>query len=488
MRKIISLLLFIILNTGISKAQIMSDSVVDATIKEAFQYLRGNGKPLNPEKAFALIKQCADAGSPRGFYTLGMLYTKGLGVAANGYQAMFWYEKAVNSGVVKALNRIGHLYKDGAIGKPDYIKAYQYFCNAADKNDREGITQKGYMLYTGLGCKQNYAAAYPLFQKGAAAGDPNAMRFLGLSMRNGYGTKINVDSAMYWLRMASRYGNGMSNDELASTTPENADIAGSLVEKVKAAQKIIRNGNPVNKYTKIQHSIPANNIEGKYSGWLLKYDWSGEHVVKADQLNIDIIYKNNVLQGNWIENDSVSIPLTAFLTKDALVFKDMQYNKHDHYYKSHAEILQFEKAGLQLVNNNDTVYLCGNLQMYSVSRKEPAKPMFVALVRTNINQKANNKSVPLVNEDGTPIILKKLNAFPNPFTNIITLDFELKESCNVLTKLQTIEGKVVYINDAGKLAAGNYTLPIQPQELAAGTYLLTLQCGKQISTLKVVKL
>jgi hypothetical protein len=481
-------LIILISSWSISNAQIMSDSAINSSLKEAHQYLNGNGKPLNPGKAYIMIKQLADAGSSKAFLVLGWLYEKGLGVNSDPYQALFWYEKAAKNGIVNALNKIGLLYKHGIDGKPDYEKAYEFYCKSADKNNMDGLTQKGYMLYTGLGCKQDYTAAYPLFQKAASYGQPHAMRFLGLSMRNGYGTKVNSDSAMYWLHMASKYGNGMSDDELTTSEPENADIAGSLVEKIKAAQKLIQSGTSVNKYTKVQHNVPVNNIEGSYKGWLLKYDWSGEHVVKADELNIDIVYENNELKGKWTENQTLSIPLEAMLTPNALVFKNMEYNKHDHYYKNRVELLKFEKASFKLIPVNGELYLCGDLQMYSVNRNEPAKPMYVALIKTSKSQKNSDKIISLVNEDGSSVIFKKMNAFPNPFTSILTLNFELKETCFVQTTLQTLDGKLVYSNSAGKLEAGSYTLPIQPQDLAAGTYLLTLQSGKQISTLKVIKL
>jgi hypothetical protein len=178
------------------------------------------------------------------------------------------------------------------------------------------------------------------------------------------------------------------------------------------------------------------------------------------------------------ENDSLTLNLQALVTPGALVFNQMGYRKSSHYNAANPELLVFEKASLQLVQDNHTVYLAGNLQQFSPERKEPARPMYVALIRT-----AAFASKDTVSTDK----LRLLRAYPNPFNGIITLDFELKEPCRVVTQLLTIDGKVVYSNTAGLLAAGSYTLPIQAPQLAAGYYLLKLQYGNKEKIVKMLK-
>ena len=104
------------------------------------------------------------------------------------------------------------------------------------------------------------------------------------------------------------------------------------------------------------------------------------------------------------------------------------------------------------------------------------------------NAYANSKQIKLANEDGTTFTQSALRAYPNPFGNTITIDFELKVSCIVTSQLLTMDGKVVYNNPAGKLDIGSYSLPIQTQQVAAGYYTLVVRCGNKIRTAKVIKL
>jgi len=117
---------------------------------------------------------------------------------------------------------------------------------------------------------------------------------------------------------------------------------------------------------------------------------------------------------------------------------------------------------------------------------EPAKPMYLALVRTAAS--TSTDKINITNEDGSLIVNNTLRAYPNPFGAVINIDFELKEAVNVVTSIVTIDGKPVYSNAAGVLPAGSYTLPIQTQQIAAGYYILKLQYGNKVRTAKVVKL
>lgn len=470
-----------------SNAQQLSQPQIDSLMKEAYKYYKGStGQLVNYTKYFELIKQCAEAGNVAAMYSVGTCYVKGKGTTVDISKAIEWLTKAAEKNHLKATTTLGYIYKKGFAGTQDYEKAFAYYSKAAAAGYTPAIFSKGYLLYTGLGCTQDYYAAYPLFQQAAAKKYAHAMRFVGLCMKNGYGTEVNKDSAIYWMQMASKYGNGMSDDELASADGENADIDGRLINKVKAAQAIIKQGNPVNTYTRVYHNIAADEIEGRYEGWLLKYDWSGKHVVKADKLIIELVYENDSITGKWIENDTTILPVRALLTRKALLFNGMEYNKYDHYYRAVPEQLRFQKAGLQLIKDKDSAYLCGDLQLYSVKRQEPAKPMYVALVRTVKGK--SKQTINYVNEDGSTLIIKDLNAYPNPFTNIITLDFELKANSPVQTKIFTLDGKEVYSNAVQQLQAGSYNIQIQPQHLAPGTYILHLLTGKKAATVKVIKM
>ena len=457
-----------------------------AQMPDSTQYLKPLSPLLHPRlpidtvKVFDNYKRGAEEGKPDAMYFLAEMYFHGHGTAKDINKSIYWFEKAAEQNNPKALSHIGFIYKRGLVGTPDYEKAYKYFCRAADLGDLWGITFKGYMLYSGFGCKQDYAAAYELFQIASKKGYPEAMRFVGLCMRNGYGTAVNEDSAKYWLRKWSSFHH-FNSDFAEYGIAEYRDLAGSLVDRVKAAQALIKQ-NPVNVYTKIQHNLPANEIEGTYEGWLLRYDWSGKHVTKADKLKVVLKYEGDSLKGSWIENDTSITPIHAVLTNKGLLFSKMYYRKKDNYNFKTAQLLKFEKALLQLSKDKSATYISGDLQLYAVKRREPAKPMYVALARTIAG--SNNNLITFNNENKND----EVTTYPNPFTNILNVDFELQKKSSVQINLLTINGQKVFSNTAQQLPAGTFNIPMQIDNLKPGTYFLQLMRDNKAVTLKVIKL
>ena len=482
MNKIISVLLLMLC---ISVNAQNTDSVNNARMNEAWQYLKGTGgKQLNPLKALEIYKQCAGNGSAKAMNAIGMQYKLGLGVDTNATEAINWFQKSGTQGYAKAWYNLGVMYKFGIGDSMDYAKAYTCFSKAADLQEPLGWYAQGYMLYKGLGCNQDYTKAVAFFKKGALAGKASCMYFLGLCWRNGYGIAANADSATYWLSKAAYKGYMMADDELATKEPENSKNVDDVINQIKAVQfnTTATESSSIGKYTKVIHSIPANEIDGVYSGYLIRYDWSGQHPVQSSKLNLSLSYTNGALCGQWVEDDTITVALKATLTSNAIVFKNTQYSITDHYSPSKPIVYNFENARLQYAVKGDSVFLAGNLQMFSPDRKEPQKPLYVALIRS----KETDSSAGQINFADS-ITYSMLQAYPNPFNDIVTIAFELKETCQVHTQLLALNGNVLYNNAATTLTAGSYTLPLQFKQLPSGMYILKLQYGKQVSTAKVIK-
>jgi uncharacterized protein len=484
--KLVSIFFVVLAFSGLRAQSQMSASVMEETIALARQYLTGNGKPRNETKAMELYQQCAAEGSGKAMNAIGIMYKEGIGVAADSKAALEWLTKATKAGYTQSWYNLGMIYKEATGEGRNYKMAYDYFCKGVSAGDDQCVYAKGYMHYKGLGCKQDYALAASLFTSGAELGRSNSMYFLGLCYRNGYGVPMDTEKAKFWLVQAANKGYDMAIGELKSKEAENSNTtAKALAQQLRAAN------NPqaptLNEYRKIEHNVPADAIEGTYTGHLIKYDWSGQHAIRSAALNINISYVNGKLTGMWIEDDSINVPFQAMLTRSAMVFQNTQFSLTDHYSPRFPVTYQFENAKLQWQQKGDKIYLSGNLQMFSQQRNEPQKPVYVALTKT-AGAGTGTRIINLTNDDGSPLMPNSLAAYPNPFSNVITVDFELKEACEVQTQLMTLEGKIVYTNSAKKLEKGNYTLPLQPQDLPAGTYLLKLQYGKEFKTVKVVKL
>lgn len=478
---ICALLLFC--STGLRAQQADKDSIIKRRMIEAKGLLTGRFSSYNPRKAFEIYKECALKGNADAMNAVGMQYRFGLGVDTNYNDAFVWFKRASEAGNTKATYNLGIQYKYGIGCTQDFVAAFNCFKKAADANELAALYAEGYMLYKGLGCNQDYTAAFKLFKKGSHAGKSSCMYFLGLCYRNGYGVNVNADSSKLWLKMASRFGYSFATDELNSSEAENAQEAKRMLELVRSLQIKAKPQASLNKYIKVEPTAKASDIEGVYGGYMVQYDWSGQHVIKINtlnlQLNVDAI--TGGIRGMWVEDDTVEVQLEASLTRQGIVFKNTSYSRADHYSGMKPVQFNFEKASLEQVRKGDSAYLTGNVNLYAVQAKEPEKPYFIILNRLS---KGSNDSLKVQFADY--LNSKKLKVYPNPFSNILTLDFEITERCNVYTQVLTLDGRVIYTNSAKRLEAGVYSLPME-LPVPAGTYIIKLNCGKESKSTIAVK-
>ncbi|MCC6283577.1 MAG: T9SS type A sorting domain-containing protein [Saprospiraceae bacterium] len=78
-----------------------------------------------------------------------------------------------------------------------------------------------------------------------------------------------------------------------------------------------------------------------------------------------------------------------------------------------------------------------------------------------------------------------VDVYPNPVSDVATVALNLKEQADVQLRLADVTGKIVYEANMGKLA-GEHKLPIRLQHLNAGTYMLTVNTGAEVTTKPVM--
>ncbi|MBW7952870.1 MAG: sel1 repeat family protein, partial [Chitinophagaceae bacterium] len=93
------------------------------TTDSAVLYLTGTFKKYNPQKAFQLFTQRANAGESKAMNALGMHYAKGLGVDSNFTLAKYWFLQAAGNGYHKAWVNAGMLYKTHSTDSAGYAVA-----------------------------------------------------------------------------------------------------------------------------------------------------------------------------------------------------------------------------------------------------------------------------------------------------------------------------------------------------------------------------
>ena len=393
---------------------------------------------------------------------------------------ILYSQKSVDSNLITnsiILYEQGLKFKNGDNGSIDYNKAFKLFSASADLGNAQAIYAKAYMLYKGFGCDQNYIEAAKLFAIGARENRDNSMYFYGLCLRNGYGVKKNEDSAKYYLQLSSDLGYGQAVEELKMPQGENEnDSAKFIVTQIK--NLALPETFSINKFTKIRSNKPINQvINGQYKGWMIHYDWSGTEIVSCSPLQINLKLSNNIVSGSWLGKLGDTTSIAGILNGNEIRFKDMESRRIDHYSPNESITYNFQKANFNVVQSSDSVYLAGNVEMFSPQRNEPSKPIYIAMIRSNSSDVDTVK----IKEE-----VIHLNAFPNPFSSILNVEFKLSKSENVLIQLVNNQGDIVYTKSGGMLTSGQYRIPIQISGLISGIYFLKIIHNDQISIIKVI--
>lgn len=397
------------------------------------------------------------------------------------------------------LYRQGLKYKNGDGVPINYTKAFQYFKTAADMGDAQSLYATAYCYYKGLGTGQNYQTAARLFSQGAYEGRDNSMYFYGLCFENGYGLTKNSDSAKYWLEKAAALGYTQAIQELKSPRGENSnDSAVTLLDKI--SKSTLADKKPLNEFIPVQPHIPSKElIKGTYNGYVLRYDWSGKYLISSKQIRISLEDvrdgedKGNAIKGTWQEKGETAVPLQARLSEDSVIFKQTRYERRDHYSWDKAITYNFKSANLNLSQIGDSVYLSGNIEMFSPERNEPSKPVYLALVRSDAIASSLTDSIRAASDkdlkDSTGIAkIRGARLYPNPFRTSFTAQFILTESAKVAIQLLNMSGVVVYKKPEEFLKKGKYSILVSPGRIAGGIYIMRiLNAHNNYTDLKAIK-
>ncbi len=79
-----------------------------------------------------------------------------------------------------------------------------------------------------------------------------------------------------------------------------------------------------------------------------------------------------------------------------------------------------------------------------------------------------------------------VRVYPNPATYSTTLDITLTNDANTIVKIYDISGRVVYSQNLGRRAAGNYLHKIDCSNFMRGMYLVNVVTGQQTATSKLI--
>lgn len=413
-------------------------------IKKAIKLAIGADGRLERDTAFSTLSTYANKNATA-MNALGLMYLKGYGTSPDTLLALNWLTKAGESGCYDAYNNLGVFYKLES-RYMNHEKAFKHFSRAAEKGNPIGSYHTGYMLYKGIGCDQNYELAINHFKTCANINYAPGLYMLGLCYRNGYGVEMNESTGRKFLELSAAQSYKLALKELEMPCSENSILT-------------TRKCNMGKTYTDSQYQ-PFNNIafkvsdikNGKYTGYLMTYDWSGKHIIDKTFLELSICNNGNFITGEWREENKEPIKIYGHIENSKLIF-DNQVRRKVGRYKSMTHFSIFQEADLKIIEEEGSISISGILQMYSAQTKEKERPMYLTV--KNIKEDSDSQRIVI---------------YPNLYSKELNVYINVQRPTNIHIIIYNIQGIPVYKYNVGKLYEGEQFIAIQPN-ITKGTYI-----------------
>ena len=419
------------------------------------------------EKAISILQDAAENDTVAyAMNALGLAYMEGIGTERNAEKAIYWLNKAGENGYHDAYHNLGIIYKLGKCReKQDFTAAYNAFRKGAEAASDVCRYDAGFMLYKGLGCAQDYGKAMDLFQTASDNGNVYATYMLGLCHRNGYGTAQDEEKGMELLNLAATLGYSAAIEEVSRNNPENylTDIfvSDSAFAGIPSSMPDIK--------------VDVNDttlLRGCYSGCVVMYDWSGRHVLGEKPVSMYVSRTGEEISGYLILGTD-SVPFKADITaRGGLKFKKSYVSLKERYTFNGKVRYKLDSADLDIWNDR----IRGRLSLYSLSQREPERPMYMELYRGAYGKTDNDN----VCADGYIAIT------PNPFDSQFDAIFNLQENATVTARVFDKFGVMIWQQSLGTLEAGKHRVTLSPG-IRPGYHVLNISAGKQVLRTIIVK-
>ena len=436
-------------------------------VMHAVGVLKGIYQDYTKEKAVSILLNAAENDTVAyAMNALGLAYMEGIGTEQNAEKAISWLKKAGENGYCDAYHNLGVIYKLGKCGeKQNFTAAYNAFIKGAEAGSDACRYGAGFMLYKGLGCAQDYGKAMELFQTASDNGNVYATYMLGLCYRNGYGTAQDEEQGMELLNQAATLGYSAAIEEMSRKNPENY-LSGIIVSD--------------SAFTDIPASMPeikadvndTTLLRGKYSGCVVMYDWSGRHVLGEKPVCMSVSRTGEEISG-YLLLGTDSVPFKADITAEgSLKFKKSYVSLKERYTFNGKVQYRLDSADLDIWNDR----IRGRLSLYSLSQREPERPMFMELYRGAYGKTDNDNTC----ADGYIAIA------PNPFDSQFDAIFELREKATATARVFDKFGVLIWQQSLGTFEAGKHKVTLSP-DIRPGYHVLNISAGKQVLRTIIVK-
>ncbi|MBA4410721.1 MAG: hypothetical protein C0397_15015 [Odoribacter sp.] len=514
-RTLLVLLLFLLFCPHLF-AQTTDAATYFARYITAQKHLTVEGLPMDTDKALKLFADCAENGKmPSAMNQLGIMYQNGKGVTKNLAKAHLWFSKSAEKGDPIGMFYLGSMYKMGEGVNIDYSKAYEYFKASAEKGFHGGMYGAGYCKFKGLGTSQSYDEAVKWFQKGIEKNCPACTFMMGDCYRNGYGVEQNEEEAIKLLKRASALKVPMADKELKKKRPE---VEGNSLNQKKSNGKLADETQQEDHFRKLLKHQNNLSLNGNWVGTRYFYDWSGQHIIREDTLEVNLQQTENKITGKWFENGRLVVNLNGMVIDGQIVFDGCHFTGSNRF--GDPLPMQFKVAQFEAINA-DVNYLAGNIESYSTYTKEPGYPCYIVMTKvqhksalldstatTNKIKTVEEKTIYEAQVDQTLVSsnnnsankdvmskqvlnyfknkLPKMTVYPNPFKNEIKITYEINENTEVKLNIFNANGGLVFQKNLGVMPAGKYTENLQ-LNTSPGQYIVRLMTNTETYTQVIIK-
>lgn len=447
----------------------------DFNFREALFYLKGDENfKKDSLKSIEFLKPCLKIRDAKAQLLMARLYTAKKD-EKNYKKAFKLLKKSAKQGNAIAAGDLGVLYKYGRGCNLNFNKARRWFKKADKLGNDKASYSLGYLNLKGFGnIDQDYSKAVKWFKKSK---HPMAKYWLGVCYYYGYGIQQDILKANELL--------GTNFESIVNNNTNTTNIDNTINDVSKQVELVLEN-------TVNLEGILDSNIFGKWSGSLLKYDWSGKHIEQKQSLNIEfkydslleapiysILVKGQELTGTlnktenyiYFENVLVKLPHTSFNER---IPNELVY--------------EFLSTDLTVKNLGEVTYLIGNIDSYISDFNESGPPLKLVLKKKETF--ANNNEE--LSEDVLQALAEQeenfIKLYPNPFESDLVISYTLENPSFVKVKITDINGTKNSVVEKGKeQKAGKHSYFFNGNNLEKGVYMVTVITNNQKKTRIIVK-
>jgi len=169
-------------------------------------YLKGEGVPRDPDRAYSLFLKSAEKGLASAQFNLGLCYLDGVGVPKSDKQAFLWFLKAARQDHQMSQYNVGLFLFNGQGVSKNYELGESWLLKADGNGSVEAAFSLGVAYANGLGVGKNLYSAVRFFTKAAIRGDAESMYNVGYSFDRGMGATRNDIDALAWYSLSATKG------------------------------------------------------------------------------------------------------------------------------------------------------------------------------------------------------------------------------------------------------------------------------------------